>query len=95
MVRGVGSGLRADIFLGILIECSFTASGAEIIGLALVFGLAGRGLGVNGHSAHDIFFHLIILLCDKVILMARLAIALRTENLTERLADKNFAILDQ
>jgi hypothetical protein len=48
---------RLDILAGFLVEGFLTARRAEVIGFALVFGLASGGLGVNIHAANGVFFH--------------------------------------
>jgi len=44
----------ADILIWFVVEGLLAAQGTEIIGLALVFGLTGRGCGVNIHVTDGI-----------------------------------------
>ena len=51
--------LRADKFFWGFVELRFTALGAKVVRLPLVFRFRGSGLGSHIHSAHWVFRHFV------------------------------------
>jgi hypothetical protein len=45
-----------DILGGLFVKRLFASWGAKVVRLSLIFGRAGRGLGINFHSTYGVFY---------------------------------------